>query len=180
MIARSSCSPEPDAARADAVRTVSPAAEGRNRVALLVSLSTAASLFEPWIYHAIIDDIAGVFVAPDPLEYADRAVDDVVRALHHLPGSVDRMFSGLLQRFAGGSTNGGCSTRRRRSRRSPPFSSGPCCSCWRASSRSGARRRATHGPPGRRTPSSAASSCVPSGTSPSSRCRSSPSAPTAP
>src|SRR5262249_56090928 len=100
MIARSSCSPEPDAARADAVRTVSPAAEGRNRVALLVSLSTAASLFEPWIYHAIIDDIAGVFVAPDPLEYADRAVDDVVRALPHLPPTVDPLFNGLLHPFA--------------------------------------------------------------------------------
>ena len=33
-------------------------------VALLVSLGTAASLFEPWIYRAIVDDIAGVFVRP--------------------------------------------------------------------------------------------------------------------
>ena len=33
-------------------------------VALLVSIGTAASLFEPWIYRAIVDDIAGVFVAP--------------------------------------------------------------------------------------------------------------------
>lgn len=33
-------------------------------VAVLVSLGTGATLFEPLIYRAIIDDIAGVFVAP--------------------------------------------------------------------------------------------------------------------
>jgi ABC-type multidrug transport system fused ATPase/permease subunit len=70
-------------------------------VAVLVSLSTAASLFEPWIYRAIIDDIAGVFVAPDPLDYADRAIQDVTEALQHLPGSFGRMFSAPLQTFAG-------------------------------------------------------------------------------
>jgi len=62
-------------------------------VALLVSLSTASSLVEPWIYRAIIDDIAGVFVAPEPLEYADRALEDVTRSLRHLPGSLGRMFN---------------------------------------------------------------------------------------
>jgi hypothetical protein len=35
-------------------------------VALLVSLGTATTLIEPWIYRAIIDDIAGVFVQPEP------------------------------------------------------------------------------------------------------------------
>ena len=33
-------------------------------IAALVSAGTVATLFEPWIYRAIIDDIAGVFVAP--------------------------------------------------------------------------------------------------------------------
>jgi len=70
-------------------------------VALLVSLSTASSLVEPWIYRAIIDDIAGVFVAPDPLEYADRALEDVTRSLQHLPGSLGRMFNALPQKSAG-------------------------------------------------------------------------------
>jgi len=67
---------------------------------LLVSLSTS-SLIEPWIYRAIIDDIAGVFVAPDPLEYADRALEDVARSLRHLPGSLGRMFNAPLQKFSG-------------------------------------------------------------------------------
>jgi ABC-type multidrug transport system fused ATPase/permease subunit len=70
-------------------------------VALLVSLSTPSSLFEPWIYRAIIDDIAGVFVAPDPLDYADRTIEDVRRSLRHLPGSFGRMFSAPLRKFAG-------------------------------------------------------------------------------
>ena len=33
-------------------------------VAVLVSLGTVATVFEPWIYRSIIDDIAGVFVTP--------------------------------------------------------------------------------------------------------------------
>ena len=70
-------------------------------VALLVSLSTASSLVEPWIYRAIIDDIAGVFVAPDPLEYADRALEDVTQSLRHLPGSLGRMFSAPPQKVYG-------------------------------------------------------------------------------
>jgi len=78
-----------------------PRLRGLLVVALLVSLSTASSLVEPWIYRAIIDDIAGVFVAPDPLEYADRAVEDVTRSLRHLPGSLGRMFNAPLQKFSG-------------------------------------------------------------------------------
>ena len=70
-------------------------------IAVLVSLSTVASLVEPWIYRAIVDDIAGVFVAPDPLEYADRIVEWAEQALHHLPGSFGRMFSAPLQTFNG-------------------------------------------------------------------------------
>jgi ATP-binding cassette subfamily B protein len=78
-----------------------PRLRGLLVVALLVSLSTASSLVEPWIYRAIIDDIAGVFVAPDPLEYADRAMEDVTRSLRHLPGSLGRMFNAPLQTFSG-------------------------------------------------------------------------------
>ena len=71
-------------------------------VAVLMSLSTASSLFEPWIYRAIIDDIAGVFVAPDPLDYADQVMQDVTNAVQqHLPGSLGRMFSAPLQTFTG-------------------------------------------------------------------------------
>src|SRR4029453_5598342 len=47
------------------------------------------------------DDIAGVFVAPDPLEFADRALEDVTRSLRHLPGSLGRMFNAPLQKFSG-------------------------------------------------------------------------------
>ena len=43
-------------------------------VALLVSLGTAASLFEPWIYRAIVDDVAGVFVASPAVRDAERAL----------------------------------------------------------------------------------------------------------
>jgi ABC-type multidrug transport system fused ATPase/permease subunit len=78
-----------------------PRLRGLFVVALLVSLSTASSLIEPWIYRAIIDDIAGVFVAPDALEYADRALEDVTRSLRHLPGSLGRIFNAPLQKFAG-------------------------------------------------------------------------------
>ena len=84
-----------------------PRLRGLFVVALLVSLSTASSLIEPWIYRAIIDDIAGVFVAPDALEYADRALEDVTRSLRHLPGSLGRIFNAPLQKFAGAADESG-------------------------------------------------------------------------
>jgi hypothetical protein len=53
---------------------------GRSRVpgfvlvAVLMSLGTASSLVEPWIYRAIIDDVAGVFVEPAPLARVESAL----------------------------------------------------------------------------------------------------------
>jgi ABC-type multidrug transport system fused ATPase/permease subunit len=70
---------------------------GRDRVkafaavAALVSLGTAATLVEPWIYRSIIDDIAGVFVAPPAVVEAETVVERGIRSLEHLGGSVGRM-----------------------------------------------------------------------------------------
>jgi hypothetical protein len=36
-------------------------------IGFLASPGTGISLFEPWIYRAMIDDIAGIFVAPHSL-----------------------------------------------------------------------------------------------------------------
>jgi hypothetical protein len=44
-------------------------------VAVLVSLGTTATLVEPWIYRSIIDDIAGVFVAPPAVVEAETVVE---------------------------------------------------------------------------------------------------------
>ena len=50
-------------------------------VAVLVSLGTGAALLEPWIYRAIIDDVAGVFVAePTPVGELP-ALSDLPRTL---------------------------------------------------------------------------------------------------
>lgn len=58
-------------------------------VAVLVSLGTGAGLLEPWIYRAIIDDIAGVFVTQPA-----RAVEQpsVGQLQQHLPRSGRRLF----------------------------------------------------------------------------------------
>jgi hypothetical protein len=60
-------------------------------VAAVVSLGTAATLVEPWIYRSIIDDIAGVFVAPPAVVKAETVVERGFRSLEHLGGSVGRM-----------------------------------------------------------------------------------------
>lgn len=65
-------------------------------IAVLVSLGTGATLFEPWIYRAIIDDIAGVFVAPQPLLEAEGWIERMWLSLEHLPGSWSRFFSAPL------------------------------------------------------------------------------------
>lgn len=65
-------------------------------IAFLVSLGTAATLFEPWIYRAIIDDIAGVFVTPQPLLTAEGWIERVVLSLEHIPGSWARVFTAPL------------------------------------------------------------------------------------
>ena len=60
-------------------------------VAVLVSLGTVATLVEPWIYRAIIDDIAGVFVAPPAVVDAENVIERGWRSVEHLGGSVGRM-----------------------------------------------------------------------------------------
>ncbi len=67
-------------------------------VALLVSLGTAASLFEPWIYRAIVDDIAGVFVAPRPVAQAGHVLQEMSRAVKHVPHSGSRIFRAPLHK----------------------------------------------------------------------------------
>ena len=61
-------------------------------VALLVALSSTAALFEPWVYSAAIDDIAGVFVTTGPVLLADRWVDNIIQVAAHL-GSDSRRVS---------------------------------------------------------------------------------------
>jgi ABC-type multidrug transport system fused ATPase/permease subunit len=68
-------------------------------VALLVSLGTAASLFEPWIYRAIVDDVAGVFVAPAPVIRAEHALTELGLAFRHVPHSGQRIFKAPLRRM---------------------------------------------------------------------------------
>jgi ABC-type multidrug transport system fused ATPase/permease subunit len=67
-------------------------------VAVLVSLGTAASLLEPWIYRAIIDDVAGVFVEPVPLAEVESVIEKLGRSHAHLATSGRRMFHAPLQR----------------------------------------------------------------------------------
>jgi ABC-type multidrug transport system fused ATPase/permease subunit len=78
-------------------------ARGRLRaffwVALMVSIGTAASLFEPWIYRAIVDDIAGVFVAPRPVAEAEAFFEHVGSSLGHFEKSSKRIFRAPLQRL---------------------------------------------------------------------------------
>jgi hypothetical protein len=71
-------------------------------VALLVSLGTGAKLFEPWIYRTIVDDIAGVFVAPQPLLRVEGFLDHLGRSIGHVPGSAGRIFQAPLQKQAPG------------------------------------------------------------------------------
>jgi ABC-type multidrug transport system fused ATPase/permease subunit len=68
-------------------------------VALLVSLGTAATLFEPWIYRAIVDDIAGVFVAPRPVAEAEAFFEHLGSASGHFVHSSRRIFRAPLQRL---------------------------------------------------------------------------------
>ncbi len=68
-------------------------------VALLVSLGTAASLFEPWIYRAIVDDVAGVFVTPGPVVKAEHALQELGAAFRHVPHSSARIFRAPLRKM---------------------------------------------------------------------------------
>jgi ABC-type multidrug transport system fused ATPase/permease subunit len=83
-------------------------------VAVLSSCSTAASLIEPWLYRAVVDDVAGVLVASGPLKFADRFVDDIVGSLTHVPGSARRVFHAPWRQY-----QGPVGTRRRLAPRAP-------------------------------------------------------------
>jgi ABC-type multidrug transport system fused ATPase/permease subunit len=67
-------------------------------VAVLVSLGTGASLVEPWIYRAIIDDVAGVFVEPAPLARVELALENLGRARAHMGSSGRRVFHAPLRK----------------------------------------------------------------------------------
>jgi ABC-type multidrug transport system fused ATPase/permease subunit len=67
-------------------------------VAVLVSLGTGASLLEPWIYRAIIDDIAGVFVTPAPLVKIESALESLTRSFKHVPESAGRIAHAPLRK----------------------------------------------------------------------------------
>jgi len=61
-------------------------------VALLVSMGTAASMLQPWIYRSIVDDVAGVFVAPPAIREMEQGVEWTASFWEHLSGSGQRMF----------------------------------------------------------------------------------------
>jgi ABC-type multidrug transport system fused ATPase/permease subunit len=67
-------------------------------VALLVSIGTAASLFEPWIYRAIVDDVAGVFVTPRPVAEAEQFFEHIGSAAGHFQRSGRHIFRAPFQR----------------------------------------------------------------------------------
>jgi len=78
-------------------REIFSLARGRWRevgfVAFLVSLGTMAALVEPWIYSAIIDDIAGLWVADDSQALVGRFAQDVLQTAAHLGESALRIAS---------------------------------------------------------------------------------------
>ena len=79
----------------DIIRSLAPLTRGRRRellrIGALVSLGTLAALVEPWIYSTIVDDIAGTFVADEPLQLADRLLDNAGQTLLHVAASFDRI-----------------------------------------------------------------------------------------
>ena len=66
-------------------------------VALLTSGAAAAGLLEPWLYRAIINDVAGVFVAED--DDVEEGLQLVLRATQHLTDSASRIFAAPLRPF---------------------------------------------------------------------------------
>jgi ATP-binding cassette subfamily B protein len=69
-------------------------------IAVLVSAGTGAALFEPWIYRAIVDDIAGVFVPPAPVVRAERLAQEVAGNAERLLHSGHRIFKPPLRKHA--------------------------------------------------------------------------------
>lgn len=72
---------------------------GRHRIrsfvgiAILVSVGTAATLAEPWIYSAMIDDVAGVFVTSGPVAEAESLLDRAATSVEHWGGAWERLLS---------------------------------------------------------------------------------------
>lgn len=87
----------PAASAPSAWREIRTLASGHWRdvsiIAMLVSLGTLASIFEPWIYSAIIDDIAGLLVAEDSDALIGRFVQDVLQTAEHVGASALRILS---------------------------------------------------------------------------------------
>ncbi len=77
------------------LREILALARGRWRevgiVATLVSFGTLAALVEPWIYSAIIDDIAGLLVSDDTNELVGRFAQDVLQTAAHIGESALRI-----------------------------------------------------------------------------------------
>lgn len=86
---------------ASAWREIRALADGHWRdvsvIALLVSMGTLASIFEPWIYSAIIDDIAGLLVAEDSDALIGRFVQDVLQTAEHVGASALRILSAPMR-----------------------------------------------------------------------------------
>ncbi|MBI3567780.1 MAG: ABC transporter ATP-binding protein, partial [Gemmatimonadetes bacterium] len=79
----------------DILRSLAPLTRGRRwelvRIGALVSLGTMAALVEPWIYSTIVDDIAGTFVADEPLQLPSRLLDNAGQTLIHVVASLERI-----------------------------------------------------------------------------------------
>jgi ABC-type multidrug transport system fused ATPase/permease subunit len=69
-------------------------------VALLVSLGTLAGLFEPWIYRAIVDDVAGVFVQPMAVRVLERDLSQFELRFEHITHSGTRIIRSPLRRVS--------------------------------------------------------------------------------
>ena len=66
-------------------------------VAVLVSLGTVSSLFQPWVYRTIVNDVAGVFVGNREVIAVEREVGQVALSLEHALDSLRRIFHGPLR-----------------------------------------------------------------------------------
>ena len=79
------------------LRLARPHLAGFALAGLLVSAGTGASLFEPWIFRAIVDDVAGVFVPPRSMTEAEQMVKQAEGWVVHLQHSGTRIFRAPLQ-----------------------------------------------------------------------------------
>ena len=66
-------------------------------IAVLVSLGTVSSLFQPWVYRTIVNDVAGVFVGNREVIAVEREAGAVALSLEHALDSFRRIFHGPLR-----------------------------------------------------------------------------------